>query len=253
LPSLNSSLEENKTALTYHPASGACPTCGFPPDEPGFVRSYSKGDPVSRAIPCPDCHGAKVTHASVRGQLEGDLAKKTFDNYTRTSDNQEAFDAALSFCADPTGLLTLWGEFGPGKTHLLAAIANRLRKRARYFTLPDLVSKYRESVGKSEVEQFYNRLCQIEVMIIDEVDKAHIEGWSREQSYRIFDYRYRNAEEKGLVMAMNQDPDSVNESLGYLFSRMKDDRFQVVYVGGGDARPKRSLLQKLGDLKKLSN
>lgn len=253
LPSSNSGLTSGETLLG-RPLDDACSVCGFPDGEPGYVRTYPDGEDMpGKLTPCPNCHDAKqAQRAKMKHQLEGDLQTKTFDNYLITDGNRAAYQAALEFTANPRGFLTLWGEYGPGKTHLLAAITIRLGNRARYFTFPDLVSQYREAVGQSKVEEFYDRLCGIEVLVIDEIDKVELSGWTREQSYRIFDYRYRNTETKGLVMALNKDPNELDESMGYLFSRMKDDRFKLVYIGGGDARPQHSILDKLLNLRKVA-
>jgi DNA replication protein DnaC len=254
LPNLNRSSELPGETLLAHPLNSACSTCGFPDGEPGYIRTYSDGELASNLTPCPDCHDNKqAERAQYKHQLEGDLRTKTFDNYLVTDDNRAAYQAALEFAANPRGFLTLWGGYGPGKTHLLAAITIRLGKRARYFTFPDLVSQYRESVGQGKVEDFYGRLCRVEVLLIDEIDKVELSGWTREQSYRIFDYRYRNTADKGLVMALNKDPNELDEAMGYLFSRMKDDRFKLVYVGGGDVRPKASAWQKLLSLRKIKD
>lgn len=55
-----------------------------------------------------------------------EMAMKTFENFDR-SRQAEGFDAASLFTETLEGTLVLHGVFGTGKTHLLAAVCNRLR------------------------------------------------------------------------------------------------------------------------------
>ena len=247
--SSESSSAQGQTIKTYRPQPDACPTCGFGPGEPGYLRNPDNLHGLSGLIPCPTCNAPKLAErARVQNQLEGDLRTKTFDNFAVTVDNRAAYNAAVQFVQAPRRWLTFWGPYGPGKTHLLAAITNRLPGVAKYFTFPDLVSHYRAAVGKGEVEDFYGRISRIPVLILDEIDKPDLKNWTREQTYRLFDYRYRNIDEFGTVLAMNDSPHDVNENFGYLFSRMKDERSSVIFVGGGDNRGKQSSLGELAGL-----
>lgn len=248
-PGLSASSRTVK-AVTRQP--DACPVCGFPADEPGYLRKPDGGNSLADLIPCPECNAGKIAErAKVQHQLEGQLREKTFANFAITDGNKLAYDAALEFSRQPLSFLTLWGEYGPGKTHLLAAITNAIGG-AKYFTMPDLVSRYREAVGLNDVEGFYNRISRIKVLVVDEIDKADLKGWTREQTYRLFDYRYRHLNTLGTVLAMNYSPEEADDNFGYLFSRMKDERCKVIYVGGGDNRGRQSFLGRLAGLQRAA-
>lgn len=222
----------------------------MPEDTPGWLRPEFKPDNhwagYDKLIPCPECNERKASgRAKLTSQLEGWLASATFANYGVTPDNRDAHSAAVEFVSKPIGFLSLYGDYGPGKTHLLAAIVNALEGQARYFTFPDLISQYRASIDRGLVEEFYTHVSSIPVLVVDEIDKASLKGWTREQTYRLFDNRYRKWESCGTVLAMNQDPGQMTEDLGYLFSRMRDSRFKCVKVGGGDNRPNVELMTEL--------
>lgn len=170
-------------------------------------------------------------------QLEGWLQYATLDNYNVSKSNQAAYQAASDFIDKPVGFLTLWGDYGPGKTHLAAAVTNALYGRAKYFTLPDLLSQLRQSIAHGTVEVFYQAISNLPVLVLDEIDKASLKDWSKEQAYRLFDKRYRHFEAMGTVLIMNESPHESNEKLNYLFSRMEDSRFACVELSGGDNRP----------------
>jgi len=232
--------------------------CGFPPGEPGYLRPGGCAG-QDALIPCPECSGVKLTQRRqllFSHQLEGVLRDKTFDNYARTDGNAAALQAAIAFAAKPAGMLAFWGAYGDGKTHLLAAIANEVGGPAKYYTFPDLASQYRASIG-NDVEGFYRIVSRVPVLLVDEIDKVSLTNrdgsftWTREQSYRIFDYRYRNRDRLGTVFAFNMQPDKADDVFGYLFSRMDSDdvdNCRLIHLTDGDNRQKQGLLRKLAGL-----
>lgn len=163
----------------------------------------------------------------------------SLDNFYMTDENRAAYQAALDFVADPSGWLTLWGDYGRGKSHLLAAIRNDLMRvgvPALYTTAPEVTSALRNSVKSGRVEQFITDLRSFGVLLIDEVDQSDLKEWTREQVFRLFDNRWDNADNLGTVLAMSGDPNRLDDKLGYLFSRMRSDTGRCVYIGGPDNR-----------------
>lgn len=238
-------------------APEVCPTCRFPAGELGLIGyDVPVGHPnFGKLQRCPACYERNRQARAERTSkvisrlngIEGWLNKARFETYRVTDQNKPAYDAAVEFARDPRGLLTLWGDFGPGKTHLLASIYHHLNDKGRaalYCTMPDLVSYHREIVGKGNSEEFYQHVSLFSVLLIDEIDKASLKEWTREQAYRLFNRRYNNAGSMGTVMAMNRDPRLADEDMGYLFSRIQQDTFKCVHLAG-DNRGKVSLIQKL--------
>jgi DNA replication protein DnaC len=232
--------------------TGPCPTCGFPPGQPGYLRAeVGPGHPdFGKALPCPACHSLKlVERRQPQSQLEGWLAEASFENYWYDAANQAVVRAAYEFARKPRGWLTLWGGYGCGKTHLLAAIANRCRANriaAEYYTLPDWLDRLRQD--PAAYLPILERACQVPLLLLDEVDKVRWSDWAVEKIYQLADARYRNLKTHGAAFALNRDPrqllsDPPAAGLGYLFSRMADARCQLLQLHGADARP---MLRRLG-------
>ncbi|MBU2052584.1 ATP-binding protein [Patescibacteria group bacterium] len=221
----------------------ACPTCGFPDGQPGYLRSeFPVGHPKFGAlIRCPDCHdGALACRLAEASQLTGWLKTATFDTYRSRRENKVALDAARKVAEKPTGWCTFYGTFGPGKTHLLAAIVNHCnthRVAAVYYTLPDLMDRLRDSYTDDGFSVFYDKLVRMQVLVIDEVDKLRLTEWAKEKFYQLADSRYRELDGKLTVFALNDLPEVTGGEMDYLYSRMRDYRGQTVEVGGGDVRP----------------
>lgn len=226
---------------------GACPTCGAPPGEPGFLRyDAAVGQPhFGLVCPCPTCHGHKQNGAGPPSQLEGRLAGASFHSYRVTEGNRAALEAAVAFAGRPEGWLTLWGSYGLGKTHLLAAVVNHCLAGgvpAVYTTLPDLLDSLRGSYDSNDYSPLFQRLRAVRVLAIDEVDKVYLTGWAREKVYQLADARYRQPGQLGTIFGLNIDPaaalaESSTGPLAYLFSRMLDEYGRVVPLSGADARP----------------
>lgn len=187
--------------------------------------------------------------------LEGELNSHTFDNFD-DQDNQKALLRAVEFASNPQGILVFWGGNGRGKTHLLAAIHNRLREYnapAKYFSLPDLTSKLRELVGDDEEltpEAFYQYVSAFPILLLDDIDYADIRRWTREQMFRLFNRRYINHQQVGTVLAMEFDPSKDGE-MKWLFSRINDERMVVVKMEGPDNRPRAGMIQRLFKAKRV--
>jgi len=231
-----------RTIRNYFAEPAACPVCGAPPGIPGYLRAdvpYTHED-FGKLTPCPTCHAPKLSsHLRSISQLDGWLGDASFDNFQLCAENCKAYEAALGFADKPIGWLTLWGTYGPGKTHLLAAITNRLTVEGRgaiYYTLPDLMDALRDSY-KDDFSGTFHRVANVPVLLIDEVDKINPTLWAMEKVYQLFDARYRGLAQFGTVFAMNARPEIANDDTDYLISRMFDRRFAVVEVGGGDMRP----------------
>jgi DNA replication protein DnaC len=228
---------------------GACPTCGFPPDQLGYVRNDVGISDVTfgRPQPCPTCYNQKQAEKRrSESQLEGWLAEANFKNYKVTDPNRAAFQAALKFARWPQGWLTLWGNYGCGKTHLLAAIANDCRANkvaVQYYTLPDWLDRLRKGYSSNRYSETLEYACQVKVLLLDEIDKVQWSDWVAEKVYQLADARYRHLEDQGTVLALNADPhrllkNTEHAAINYLFSRMFDARSQVVHLAGPDVRPK---------------
>lgn len=124
------------------------------------------------------------------------LAVKSFENFDR--DRQpEAFDAALNFADIPGGSLILESPgFGTGKTHLLAAVCNKLRERnIRSHFVPE-VKLFRALQERMDLKESYGdiifKLTTVPFLVIDDVGKAKSSEWKSERYHEIIDERTNN-------------------------------------------------------------
>jgi DNA replication protein DnaC len=86
---------------------------------------------------------------------------------------------AKQFAESPQGNVILYGSYGVGKTHIVAAILNALRAGGRYdlhyTTAPNLHNAIEDRrTNRSDVQEISTSLTRASVVVIDEVDKVKL-------------------------------------------------------------------------------
>lgn len=109
-----------------------------------------------------------------------------------------AYDAARAFAEEPQGWLMLLGEYGCGKTHLAAAIANEQIARgqpALFVVVPDLLDHLRAAYSPHSPTTYDERFDQVRnapLLILDDLGAQYSTEWAQEKLFQIFNYRYNS-------------------------------------------------------------
>ena len=113
------------------------------------------------------------------------------------SNLKEALKYAQGWAANPdVGWLYIAGDFGTGKTHLAAAIANELHERGQellFMNVPNFLDYLRRSFNPESRVRFDKRFHKIRnapILILDDLRLATATDWAREKLFQIIDYRY---------------------------------------------------------------
>ncbi|MGQ9552596.1 MAG: ATP-binding protein [Anaerolineae bacterium] len=109
-----------------------------------------------------------------------------------------AYDTACAFANEPKGWLLLTGTFGCGKTHLAAAIANRVIEREKavlFVVVPDLLDHLRATFGPRSPVAYDQRFEEVRTapcLILDDLGAQNTTPWALEKLYQILNFRYNN-------------------------------------------------------------
>ncbi len=156
-------------------------------------------------ILAPDFRGSGVAQDQSELSSLSLHADKTFENFdlrTHELDVEErenlrrAFIIAKEFAQNPQGWLVFTGDYGCGKTHLAAAIANYRVERgypALFVFVPDLLDHLRATFSPTSPISYDRRFEEIRtapLLILDGLGTQSATPWAREKLYQIFDYRY---------------------------------------------------------------
>ena len=159
------------------------------------------------------------------------------------SDGMKALEAVKPAYEQGYGIVFLHGNWGQGKTligKILIATAIRAGKNAAYANVSDALDDIRLAFdAEHQSTELLKRMdwwSSLDVLFLDELDKANQTPWAQDQLFKLLDKRYTLAvRESGLtVIASNSNVDQLD---GYLQSRIHDARVgTVVHLQGADAR-----------------
>jgi DNA replication protein DnaC len=111
---------------------------------------------------------------------------------------EAAYTMAKEYSETLLGWLVLQGPVGCGKTHLVAAIANRAASRdvpTLFLAVPDLLDKIRNSYNGSGSDGFESLFLEIQrtpFLVLDDYGAENMTDWAREKIFQVINYRYIN-------------------------------------------------------------
>jgi DNA replication protein DnaC len=133
-----------------------------------------------------------------------------------------AFDQAQNFAQKLSGWLLLHGNFGVGKTHLAASIANfavGMGVPTIFLTVPDLLDWLRYSYDSTDesFESRFEEIRNINLLVVDDLGTQNATSWAQEKLFQIFNHRYVNR--LPTVVTTNQPLEEIE---GRIQSRLRD-------------------------------
>ena len=165
---------------------------------------------------------------------------KTFETFNQDVPGVRlAYSRAVEYAKRPQGWLVLFGNYGVGKTHLAAAIANealRRHYRVLFAVVPDLLDHLRSTFGPSsevEYDERFETIRDVPVLILDDLGTENTTAWAREKLFQIVNHRYNYA--LPTVITSNRKPEDLDQRI---FSRMSDRTLsqEMIIIDGADYR-----------------
>jgi DNA replication protein DnaC len=120
---------------------------------------------------------------------------------------RNAKQKALDFAKNPQGSFLIYGEYGLGKSHLLAGICNELRHHgpsvsSLYVVAPRFFSVFNDRMKHTGNEwDLVRQMCTTPLAVFDDIDKIDPKTFREETLYQIIDERVS----AGLPIAMSMN------------------------------------------------
>lgn len=149
----------------------------------------------------------------------------TFDNFVVGPSNKESHSAALACAYSPGKFynpLFIYGNSGLGKTHLLNAVGNYVKKTSTkksvyYTSSSDFVSDVVQSIKNNTIEEFKNNLQSIDVLLMDDIQFLAGKEKSHEIFFHVFNELVNNKSQ--IVITSDRHPTEIKGLEERLISR----------------------------------
>jgi len=179
---------------------------------------------------------------AARPHLAADACEFTFDNFVVGEENRHAFAAALAAAEEP-GLynpLFIFGTNGVGKTHLLRAVAAKLRSRnpnlvIRDTTCDELLNDFYDLLmQKRSLSAFRSSVRDVDVLLVDDVHRLAQKHQMQEEFFNLFNILYR--QHKQIILTSDRQPCEISDIDKRLSTRFESGMISEVGMPGFEAR-----------------
>ncbi len=129
----------------------------------------------------------------------------TFDNFVVGSANRFAHAASLAVAESPNIIynpLVIYGPSGVGKTHLMLAIKNHIKKKFPYkkvefvrgedFTNQLIKSLHEGKLGMGTIDDFRNKYRNLDVLMVDDIHFIAGKEQTQEEFFNTFNALYQS-------------------------------------------------------------
>ena len=190
--------------------------------QPPGAGPYQSAPGMPAALSGPELDGASRPRKEIDAKLN---PKYTFETFVIGSSNRFAHAAAVAVAENPGksyNPLTIYGESGLGKTHLLHAIGRYARDyfervRVRYVSTEELTNDFINSISQNKGAEFRRRYRDVDVLLIDDIQFLEGKEQTQEEFFHTFNTLH-NAQ-KQIVMTSDRPPKNLENLEPRLRSR----------------------------------
>jgi chromosomal replication initiator protein len=139
----------------------------------------------------------------------------TFENFIVGSSNKFAHAACTAVAQRPAmdyNPLFIYGPSGLGKTHLICAIVNHIKKKnpatkVIYINGEDFTNQLIESISKKNTAAFHNRFRGCDILLIDDIQFIAGKDSTQEEFFHTFNSLYQ--EQKQIILTSDRPPKDI--------------------------------------------
>ena len=184
-----------------------------------FIISFKTPEEVEEYKKAPE----------IKEEIKDTNYEYTFDTFIVGSSNKFAHAACLAVATNPSHAynpLFLWGNSGLGKTHLLYAIGNEIKKNDPskvicYIKGDDYTNELIESLRLAKMSEFRHKYRQADILLVDDVQFIGGKESTQEEFFHTFNALYDA--KKQIVLTSDRPPKEIKTLDDRLRSRFEQD------------------------------
>lgn len=177
-----------------------------------FDEVFGSGINIRFTIPDEDNLVNKNSNNSTPMNTEYEF---TFDTFIIGSSNKFAHAASLAVAANPAGAynpLFIYGNSGLGKTHLLYAICNDVKKtrpnmKTLYIKGDDFTNELIDSIKKNKTSEFRDKYRKPDILLVDDIQFIAGKDSTQEEFFHTFNSLYES--KKQIVLTSDRPPKEI--------------------------------------------
>ncbi len=139
----------------------------------------------------------------------------TFENFIVGNSNKFAHAACTAVAQKPAeeyNPLFIYGPSGVGKTHLICAVVNEIKRKKPdtkviYINGEDFTNQLIESIAKSDTIKFHNKFRTCDVLLIDDIQFIAGKISTQEEFFHTFNALYQ--EQKQIILTSDRPPKDI--------------------------------------------
>jgi len=139
----------------------------------------------------------------------------TFDNFIVGNTNKFAHAACIAVAQRPArdyNPLFIYGPSGLGKTHLMSAVVNEIKKKKHdlsvvYIKGDDFTNELIESLSKQEMNKFRDKYRKCDILLIDDIQFIAGKVSTQEEFFHTFNALYE--EHKQIILSSDRPPKDI--------------------------------------------
>ncbi len=178
--------------------------------------------------------------------------KYAFENFVVGPSNQLAYAASVAVSENPARAynpLFIYGGVGLGKTHLLHAIGNSIKKnkpnsKVLYISSEEFTNELINSIQHKQMTHFRNKYRNLDCLLIDDIQFISKKERTEEEFFHTFNSLYEN--QKQIVITSDKPPSEIQDIENRLKSRFSWGL--IVDIQPPELETRIAIIQKKADL-----
>ncbi len=140
----------------------------------------------------------------------------TFDSFIVGNSNKFAHAACVAVAERPAmdyNPLFIYGPSGLGKTHLMSAVVNEIRRKKKdlrvvYIKGDEFTNQLIDSLARQEMNKFRERYRNCDILLIDDIQFIAGKNSTQEEFFHTFNALYE--EHKQIILSSDRPPKDIN-------------------------------------------